>query len=709
MGKPLIIVESPAKTKTLKNFLGSGYRVEASMGHIRDLPKSKLGVDIDNDFTPEYRAIPDRREVLKKLKEAAKDAPDVYLASDPDREGEAIAWHLQEALQLDSPKRIEFNEITRSAVAHALDQPRQVDMRRVNAQQARRVLDRLVGYQLSPLLWRKVKRNLSAGRVQSVAVRLICDREREIQAFVPVEYWSIFAKLSPVEELFPFEAKLHQKNGDKIELGNEEQANTVLSDLKDAHYIVNKVTRKEQKRNAAAPFTTSTLQQEASRKLGFSSKRTMMIAQQLYEGISLGEEGSVGLITYMRTDSTRISGEALAEARQYIGDTYGKEYLPASPRQFKRKNAQDAHEAIRPTSAMRHPDIIAQFLERDQLRLYRLIWQRFIASQMAPAVYDVVSVDIAANAYIFRATGSTIKFAGFTAVYTEGKDDAKVADEDKPPLPKLDEGELLRLLELCPNQHFTEPPPRYNEATLVRALEENGIGRPSTYASIISTIQDRRYVVLEQKRFHPTELGFAVTDLLIKHFPDIMSVKFTASVEDKLDDVEEGEMEWIKLLRDFYGPFEETLEHAKEHMERVKLTPKESDQVCPKCGKIMLIRESRFGEFLGCSGYPECKTTMPIEKKVGVQCPVCHQGEVVQKVSKKKKVFFGCNRYPECDFVSWDKPIDRRCPKCDSILTERRFKGRMTGYKCSSADCDYTETARSAKKEEDAEAEALAS
>lgn len=710
MGKPLIIVESPAKTRTLKNFLGSGYRIEASMGHVRDLPKSKLGVEVEHDFKPDYRTIPERKDVLAKLKEAAKDAPDVYLASDPDREGEAIAWHLQEALKLKSPKRIEFNEITRSAVEHALAEPRQVDMQRVNAQQARRVLDRLVGYKLSPLLWRKVKKNLSAGRVQSVAVRLICDREREIEAFVPVEYWSIAAKLTPLDELHPFDAKLIQRNGKKIEIGNKEQADAVLSELNGAEYRIKKISRREQKRNAAAPFITSTFQQEAARKLGFSNKRTMAVAQQLYEGIELGQEGAVGLITYMRTDSTRISGEALAEVRQYITDNFGKEYVPAAPRQFsRRKNAQDAHEAIRPTSVLRHPDRISEFLDRDQLRLYKLIWQRFVASQMASAVFDVTTVDIAAQDFTFRATGSVIKFAGFTAVYTEGRDDATIDDEDRPPLPAMSEGQELRLLELIPDQHFTEPPPRYTEATLVKALEENGIGRPSTYAAIISTIQDRRYVMLEQKKFKPTELGFIVTDLLVKHFPDIMSIKFTASIEDKLDDIAEGDLLWVKLLHDFYGPFEKTLEHAAEHMERVKIEPKESDEVCPECGRKMLIRESRFGEFLGCSGYPECKKTMPIQKKVGVQCPACGQGEIIQRMSKKRKVFYGCNRYPECSFVTWDKPIDRRCPKCNSILTERRFKGRLSGYKCSSAECDYTESAKAAKQTDEPEEEALAS
>lgn len=710
MAKPLIIVESPAKIRTLKNFLGGAYRIEASLGHVRDLPKSKLGVNVDEDFTPEYCALPDRKDILAKLKSAAKDAPEVYLASDPDREGEAIAWHLQEALKLKSPKRIQFNEITKSAVENALHSPRTIDMDRVNAQQARRVLDRLVGYKLSPLLWIKVKKNLSAGRVQSVAVRLICDRERKILAFVPVEYWSITANLTPFDILHPFDAKLIQKNGEKLELGNEGDSKTALAELEGSNYIVKKITRKEQKRNAFAPFITSTLQMEAARKLGYSSKLTMLLAQKLYEGVDLGGEGHVGLITYMRTDSTRIAAEAQAEARKFIEKTFGKDYLPHTPRQFgKKKGAQDAHEAIRPTSVMRRPDDLTAFLEKDQMHLYKLIWQRFVASQMSAAVYDVMRVDITAKDYTFRATGSTIKFAGFTAVYTEGKDDAKVEDEDQPPLPDLKENQELKLLKIIPAQHFTEPPPRYTEATLVKALEENGIGRPSTYASIISTIQDRGYTLLEKKKFQPTELGFTVTDLLVKHFPDILNIKFTASVEDKLDEIEEGNLEWVNLLHDFYVPFERSLETAKVQMERVKIPPKESDQACPNCGKKMLIREGRFGQFLGCSGYPECKTTMHIEKKVGVRCPVCEQGEVVEKVSKKKKVFFGCNRYPECTFVSWDKPIDRHCPKCNSILTERRFKGRLSGYKCHSAECDYTEPLkRSANTEQEPEEESQA-
>jgi DNA topoisomerase-1 len=690
MSKSLIIVESPAKTKTLKNFLGSNYVIEASMGHVRDLPKSRLGVNVEKDFEPQYVSIPERRDVLKKLKDAAGKADTVYLASDPDREGEAIAWHLQQSLKLKDAKRIQFNEITKSAVIEALKHAHEINGDLVNAQQARRVLDRLVGYKLSPLLWRKVKRNLSAGRVQSVAVRLICDREREILAFVPVEYWSITATLTPKEKEHIFNAKLALKNGEKLEINNQHEADELLKALEGADYVVKRIKKSERKRNPAPPFITSTLQQEASRKLNYGARRTMMIAQQLYEGIELGEQGSVGLITYMRTDSTRIAKEAQEEARDYITKTYGASYVPEKPRQVSRKGAQDAHEAIRPTSAFRNPDEIKKFLNNDQYKLYRLIWQRFMASQMSSAVFDVVSVDIEAAGMTFRATGSTVKFQGFMKVYTEGKDDDKiVADEEQPPLPPMTEGQILDLRQLLPEQHFTEPPPRYTEATLVRTLEENGIGRPSTYATIISTIQDRKYVELKEKKFYPTELGFIVTDQLVKHFPAIMDVDFTAGVETKLDNVEEGQLDWVQLLSEFYGPFEKDLEEAQEKMERIKIQPKESDQVCPNCGKKMLIREGRFGEFLGCAGYPECKTTMPLTKPIDIKCPSCGEGDIVEKKSKKGKTFYGCNRYPECSWVSWDKPTNKTCPKCGSLLGERRFRGRLTGYRCTNQECDY--------------------
>lgn len=701
MAKSLIIVESPAKTRTLRNFLGSGYDIEASMGHVRDLPKSKLGVDVENSFEPQYIPIPERREVIKKLKAAAKKADTVYLASDPDREGEAIAWHLKETLGLDNAKRIRFNEITASAVKEALEDANEINNGLVNAQQARRVLDRLVGYKLSPLLWRKIKRNLSAGRVQSVAVRLICDRERDILAFVPVEYWSITALLTPTDKEHLFSAKLVSRDGEKLEIHNQQEADDLLKALEGARYVVKNVKKSQKRRNPAAPFITSTLQQEASRKLGFSARRTMTIAQQLYEGIELAAEGHVGLITYMRTDSTRVSKEAQDEARSYIQEQYGAEYMPDKPRQIKRKGSQDAHEAVRPTSVYRNPDKVKASLSSDQFRLYRLIWQRFLASQMSTAIFDVVSVDIAAKDMIFRATGSTVKFQGFMKVYTEGKDDsAVVADEEQPPLPELSVDQALDLREITPDQHFTEPPPRFTEATLVRALEEKGIGRPSTYAAIISTIQDRKYVELLEKKFRPTELGFIVTDQLVKHFPDILSVEFTAGVEDKLDTVEEGKLDWVELLSDFYGPFEKDLEAAQENMERVKIEPKESDVVCPNCGKKMLVREGRFGEFLGCAGYPECKTAMPLTKPLDVKCPTCGEGDLVEKKSRKGKVFYGCNRYPDCGFVSWDKPTSKRCPQCNGLLGERRFRGKLTGYRCTNSECDYQSTRGKAQESE---------
>jgi DNA topoisomerase-1 len=551
--KPLIIVESPAKTKTLKNFLGDDYRVEASMGHVRDLPEKEFGVDLSNGFTPKYETLPARQEVLKKLAEAAASAPEVYLASDPDREGEAIAWHLKEALRLQNAQRIEFNEITRQAVQQALQHPRDIDMNRVNAQQARRILDRIVGYKLSPLLWKKASRNtLSAGRVQSVAVRLVVEREREIEAFVPEEYWTITARLTPDTEANAFDATLRLRDGEKLELHNEQEANAVVQELEGAQYVVQKIKRTERKRNPSPPFITSTLQQEAARKLGFSAKRTMQIAQQLYEGVELGAQGSVGLITYMRTDSTRVAAEAQQQAREYIGKEFGDRYVPEKPPQYRsRRGAQEAHEAIRPTSVTRTPESVKSYLSKDQYEVYRLIWQRFIASQMAPAVLDVVTVDIQAGRYTFRATGSSVKFDGFMRVYVEGKDNGELSDEERPPLPPMLEGQVLTLLELLPEQHFTEPPPRYTEATLVKALEEKGIGRPSTYATILSTIVERGYVELKDKRFHPTALGIAVTDYLVKHFPDVMDVQFTASVEQQLDEIEEGKQAWTEVLRAF--------------------------------------------------------------------------------------------------------------------------------------------------------------
>ncbi len=789
MPKPLIIVESPAKTRTLKAFLKGKYDIDASMGHVRDLPKKELGVDIDHEFAPTYVTIPERKALLSKLKDAASKASEVYLATDPDREGEAIAWHLAEALKLKDAKRITFNEITQKAVQEALDHPRKVDADLVDAQQARRVLDRLVGYKLSPLLWSKVKKNLSAGRVQSVAVRLICDREREIQAFVPEEYWSLTAELSKLTEARRFFAKLIEKDGAKIKPTCEDESAQILADLKGADYEVKSVKEKQQKRNPSAPFITSTLQQEASRKLGFANRRTMRAAQDLYEGIELGSEGHVGLITYMRTDSTRIAGEAIAEARQYIETEYGAEYVPSSPRQYKtKKAAQDAHEAIRPTSVFRTPAMLASHLDRDQLRLYELIWKRFVACQMASAVLDVVTVDIAARSYTFRATGTTVHFDGFTRLYTEGKDASNVKDEDEQQLPKLSKDEALKMYGLVPKQHFTEPPPRYTEATLVKAMEEKGIGRPSTYAAIISTIQEREYTALTERKFFPTDLGCTVNDLLVKHFPTIMDVQFTAGMETKLDDVEEGTENWVKVMGEFWGPFDTALAEAKDKMEkvkkaaveigepcpvceaplviregrfgpfiscsgypkcktivsrglgdkcpmpecggtmiepkpgarnltcsnaptckytaRVKATPGENgegeaaqgtatDQVCPKCGKPMLLRAGRFGDFLGCSGYPKCKTIINIKKEGEAVIP-CPQegctGSIVQKFSKRGP-FYSCDRYPDCKFILPGKPLDRKCPTCGGILVEKEYRGQPQGVACSVKDCDYKEAA----------------
>ncbi|MCX6379924.1 MAG: type I DNA topoisomerase [Armatimonadetes bacterium] len=689
MAKSLIIVESPAKIKTLKNFLGADYIFEASMGHVRDLPERVLGVDVDNDFAPSYESKADRKDVLGRIASAAKGVSTVYLASDPDREGEAIAWHLAEALKLKNPKRIQFNEITKTAVLQALEDAHSVDMDKVNAQQARRVLDRLVGYKLSPILSKKIQKGLSAGRVQSVAVRIICDRERAIQAFVPEEYWSLTANLTPQapEKRFPFNAALHSWGKTKLEPKAEEDINVILSELEGANYSVHEVKKRETRRNASAPFITSTLQQEAARKLYFTSRRTMQVAQDLYEGVDLGAQGSVGLITYMRTDSVRVAGEAQGEARKFIAEHYGAQYVPAQAKQFKTKGgAQDAHEAIRPTSCLREPEAIAQYLNPEQLKLYRLIWQRFLASQMNPAILDVTTADIHAlggantgTPYNFRATGSVVKFDGFMRVYTEGKDTEEVADEEQPPLPALSQGQNLDLLKLTPRQHFTQPPPRFTEATIVKTLEELGIGRPSTYASIISTIRDRGYVDLVDKRFSPTELGFTVTDQLVKHFPEIMDVTFTSGMETKLDSVEEGSANWVKLLRDFYDPFELTLKAAATGMESLKPAPIETEWRCPVEDKAFLLRKSRYGEFLGCSGFPKCRKIVKIDadgKPVDWENLVCGMGKgkeattrepidpttlpnateyacpdgkgVMILRSSRRGAFLGCSSYPKC-------------------------------------------------------------
>jgi len=650
MAKSLIIVESPAKTRTLGSFVGRGYDIAASMGHVRDLPPSKLGVDIEHDFAPDYEPLAERKGTLANLRKQVKAAEAVYLASDPDREGEAIAWHLAQALKLKDPRRIEFNEITRGAVQHALKHPRGIDMRRVDAQQARRILDRLVGYQLSPLLWRKLgRRTLSAGRVQSVAVKLACDREREIEAFQPQEYWDIFAHLTPVTEEYPFRAKLVEIDGAKGKVDNGEQAASIADDARKQSYRVARVKRSDNSRRPLPPFITSTLQQDASVRLGMSPRRTMALAQQLYEGLEIGDEGPVGLITYMRTDSTRVAQEAQAEARAYISAQFGDNCLPERPRQFAaRKGAQEAHEAIRPTSVSRTPDAVAQYLDPDQLRLYRLIWSRFIASQMANAVLDVMVVDAVGGPYLFRVTGQAVKFAGFMRVYSPSKA-AEEGAEIK--LPVLQEGQELRLLDLETVQKFTEPPPRYTEASLVRVLEAKGIGRPSTYAPILATIRDRGYVYLDDekpKHLRPTDLGFVVTDQLAEHFPRIMDVQFTARVEEQLDRVEQGENDWVQLLREFYGPFAEALSEAEERMGA-------TEEKCPECGKPLVIRTGKHGPFLACSGYPECRYTAPVggkdESKPEPQptdevCAEC--GKPMLLRTGRHGPFLGCSGYPEC-------------------------------------------------------------
>lgn len=693
MAKPLIIVESPTKAKTIKKFLPPRYVVKASVGHVRDLPKSTLGVDVEHGFTPRYLTIKGKGDVIKELKAAAKSATEVYLATDPDREGEAIAWHLAELLKLDNPKRIELHEITKDAALAALRDAHPIDIPKVNAQQARRILDRLVGYKISPLLWAKVRGGLSAGRVQSVAVRLIVDREREIRAFVPREYWSITAQLASAGSPIVFAADLHQVDGQKAEVTNGEQAQQIVDAVTGAQFRVASVKTRETRRNPAAPFTTSTLQQEASRKLKFRVRKTMQIAQALYEGVDLGgSEGTQGLITYMRTDSTRIADSAREAAREYVVGRFGEAYHGGG-RQYKvKEGAQDAHEAIRPTSALRTPESLAGILKRDELRLYQLIWERFIASQMASAVYDQTTVDInAADRYVFRATGSVLKFAGYTAVYEEGVDDVPVdaaaqngKSQKRPLLPKLTEREELETKAIEPKQHFTEPPPRFTEASLVRALEENGIGRPSTYSAIVETIQARGYVEQLERRFQPTEIGEAVNDLLVEHFKEIVDLTFTASMESRLDALAEQGGDWeatAKVLGDFYEGFSKELEEAERKLPKVEQRDEPTDEVCINCGKPMVIKTGRFGRFMSCTGYPECKTTKPILKDSGAICPK-DGGMIAERRSRKGRTFYGCANYPACDFVSWDKVAKERCAVCGDYVTEKQRRGGSVAYFC---------------------------
>ncbi|RCX21319.1 DNA topoisomerase I [Fontibacillus phaseoli] len=688
MADSLVIVESPAKAKTIGKYLGSKYIVKASMGHVRDLPKSQIGVEVENDFSPKYITIRGKGSVLKELKDASKKVKKIYLAADPDREGEAIAWHLAHVLDVDQTEtcRVVFNEITKQAVKDAFKTPRKINMDLVNAQQARRILDRLVGYKISPLLWKKVKKGLSAGRVQSVAVKIILDRENEISAFVPEEYWSITAKLLTGDNLF--EAKFHKFKGEKLELGNETQVKEILKAIENADYKVADVKEKERLRHPAAPFTTSSLQQEAARKLNFRAAKTMSVAQQLYEGVDLGKEGTVGLITYMRTDSTRIASSAQDEAKEYITEKFGEDFVPEAPRQYSKKaaGAQDAHEAIRPTSALRDPESVKAFTSRDQYRLYKLVWERFMASQMASAVLDTMSVDIAAGDAIFRAVGSKIRFPGFMKVYVEGNDDGTT--DDNKFLPPLHTGDQLKMEEIEPKQHFTQPPPRYTEARLVKTLEELGIGRPSTYAPTLETIQKRGYVAIEEKKFMPTELGELIIEQMEQFFPEILDVEFTAHMEGDLDHVEEGSEDWVRVLGDFYETFEKRLEVAEEEMKEIEIADEVSDEICEKCGKPLVYKLGRFGKFLACSGFPDCRNTKPIIKDIGVTCPKCKEGHVVERRSKKGRIFYGCDRYPDCDFVSWDKPSPKPCPKCGSLVVEKRNK---QGGKLQCTSCDFVE------------------
>jgi DNA topoisomerase-1 len=799
VSKALVIVESPAKAKTINKYLGKQYVVMASLGHVKDLPKKDLAVDVDNGFEPKYEVIEGKKKLMQELRQASKKVDSIYLAADPDREGEAICFHLQEELEgkkKDSPRiyRVMFNEITANAIRKAFEKPMVVNVNLVEAQQARRVLDRLVGYKISPLLWDKVRRGLSAGRVQTVALRLIVERERLIRAFQKQEYWTIDvdlnAKKPPV-----LSARLAKIAGENPEVGNQESADVIIANLDGAPYIVKSVATREKKRNPVAPFITSTLQQESSRKLRFSVKRTMMLAQRLYEGVELGKEGLVGLITYMRTDSTRISEDALKEARDFIaGERYGPAYLPPSPNVYKsKKDAQDAHEAIRPTSVLHTPEALAPYLAEDEMKLYRLIWMRFVASQMMPAVFDQTTIEVSATGkskveYLFRATGSVPKFDGFLKVYEEGKDQKDEDDEElKHKLPLVTEGETLRFRAIKPEQHFTEPPPRFNEATLVKELEFNGVGRPSTYASILSTILEREYVTKEGGRFTPTELGMVVTDLLLESFDDIFDVKYTARMEEELDDIEDGKLDWRTAMGDFYGKFDKDLKHAEEHMTDIKRMEKPTDLLCEKCGKPlvikwgkhgsfiactgypectytreltvdlpdidnadlseqgeeeycencgrgMVLKKGRFGQFYACTGYPDCKTTKPIggtqkkadvpldetcpqcgnkmvmkygrfgeftacsnyptckyvkQKTIGVKCPECSDGEVVERRSKRGKTFYGCNRYPDCAFVAWGKPVQEKCPECGSSYMIEKWLKAGAVLQCPNQECKF--------------------
>lgn len=684
----LVIVESPAKAKTIKKYLGGNYEVIASMGHVRDLPKTRLSVDIKKKFAPKFEIIKGKEKLVEELKELAEKSDKIYLATDPDREGEAISWHLAYilGLPLDDNNRVEFNEITKNGVTNGMANPRSINIDLVNAQQARRILDRLVGYKLSPFISQKIRRGLSAGRVQSVAVRIIVDREEEIRKFKPEEYWTIDAKFIPKGSRKSFSASLYSDANGKIKIENQEQAEKIEQDLADAEYMITKVKHGTRRKTPAPPFITSTLQQEASRKLGFQSRRTMKVAQELYEGVDIEGMGATGLITYMRTDSLRISDVAKEEAAQYILNRFGEKFLPAKPRVFKTKsNAQDGHEAIRPSMPSLSPEDVKASLTSDQFKLYNLIWNRFMASQMSDCIQKTTQAEISAKEYIFKASGYYVDFEGFTTLYVESKD---TEEEKSTQLPPLEKDMPVKCKELKKNQHFTQPPARYTEASLIKALEEYGIGRPSTYAATITTITSREYVKREAKTLYPTELGEVMTNLLKERFPKIVNYKFTAQMEEKLDEVEHGQEEWVELLDEFYSDFDKTLKKAKEEMEGVKLQLKEdqTDIICDKCGRQMVVKVGRYGKFIACPGYPECKNVLKFVEKTGVKCPKCN-GDVIIKHTKKKRVFYGCSNYPECDFVSWNEPVNERCPQCGGILFKK--KGKKPKLYCATEGCGF--------------------
>jgi len=742
MPESLIVVESPTKVKTIKKYVGADFDVKASVGHVKDLPKSKIGIDVDHEFEPTYQVIKEKQKVIAELKKSAKNVKNIYLAPDPDREGEAIAWHIAEEIGTSDKNvyRVLFNDLTKNTILTALKNPQKLKKNKYDAQQARRILDRLVGYQISPILWDKVRRGLSAGRVQSVAVKIICNREDQIQAFVPEEFWNITALVEGTIPP-PFEARIVKIDGKKSKIRNEEQVTEILKNLDSASFVVDNVERKETKRTSPPPFITSTLQQEASRRLRFPARKTMSVAQRLYEGIELGAEGPVGLITYMRTDSVRIASEALKEAREFIRTTYGTDHLPSKPRVFKTaKSSQDAHEAIRPASMAYRPKDIERYLKGDEFRLYQLIWNRFIASQMNPAVFDLTVIEIRADRYLFQARGSVMKFPGFTILYTESREGSDMEEEIGKTLPAVAKGDVLSLVSITPEQRFTQPPPRFSEATLVKELEENGIGRPSTYAAILSTIQDRDYARLEKGRFHPTELGYLVNGLLVENFGRIVDVDFTASLEEKLDMIEEGTVTRYETLKEFYTPFEEELKKAQAEMRNVKREETPTDIVCEKCGspmvikwgkmgrfiacsnypeckntknyaadgtvetreettgvtcdvcgRPMVVKQGKFGRFLGCSGYPDCGNTKPLD--IGVACPEegCG-GNICEKRTKKGKIFFGCSNYPKCTFALWNRPIPEECPQCGHpFLVEKYYRGKGTVKVCPNKECNYKE------------------